>query len=230
MKVTRSPTQHSQIRQQFQFYISYRNIISFPPTGRTHISSTRPWRASSSYRLCCGPSSPAALAYQTVAVPQRWPHQTPPSDSFVSVPSTQRTSQPRFFPPAPWHLPPAPASPSFLPTRLALWRPPAGRTASLRGWWAWGGSGGGFRGPTSPRRFERKRGWPRWSRATGRLSDCSRSGGVCRTRPDGEEQREKFYFIYIYFNICLVQSLYFDLSHLPSLWPHTDALEHTQVL
>lgn len=115
------------------------------------------------------------------------------------MPSTQRTSQPRFFPPAPWHLPPAPASPSFLPTRLALWRPPAGRTASLRGWWAWGGSGGGFRGPTSPRRFERKRGWPRWSRATGRLSDCSRSGGVCRTRPDGEEQREKFYFIYIYF-------------------------------
>lgn len=171
------------ISQQFQFY-----HLSFLAIGHTHTSSTRTWRASSSYRPCYGPSSPASLSYQTAAAPRRWLHQTPPSDSFASVPSTRCTSPLRLFPRAPWHLPLAPVSPAAGQARSALWRPVSSHTACLRGGWGWGGNGGGFRGPTSPRCFERRRGWPRWSRAVRRQPGCSRSGAVCRTRPEGDRK------------------------------------------
>lgn len=102
------------------FFISHKIVVSFIPTGRTHTSSTRTWTASSSYRLCCGPSSPASLSCQSAAAPRRWPHRTPPSDSFVSAPSTQCMSLRRFSLTAPWRLPRAPDSPSASQARSAL--------------------------------------------------------------------------------------------------------------
>lgn len=168
------------------FISQEKKVIPSLPTGHTHISSTRTWRASSSYRLCCGPSSPAAPSCRTVAAPRRWLRRTPPSGSSVSAPSTRCMSPPQFFPTAPWRLPPAQASPAASPARSGPWRPASGRTACPPGGRAWGGSGGGFRGPTSPKRFGKTPGWPHWSRAARRRCGCSRSGGVCQTRPEGE--------------------------------------------
>lgn len=114
--ILRNPGEKKQpVSQQFQSY-----HLSVLATGHTHTSSTRTWRASSSYRPCYGPSSPASLSYQTAAAPRRWLHQTPPSDSFASAPSTRCTSPLRLFPRAPWHLPLAPVSPAVGQARSAL--------------------------------------------------------------------------------------------------------------